>query len=56
MPDLYARRRHRNMIVLVLSVGATVIGLGWLVMILGTCSVRMIPIAPGTATAAMRND
>ena len=36
MPDLYARRRHRNTIVLVLSVGATVIGLGWLVMILGT--------------------
>jgi phosphate transport system permease protein len=36
MPDLYARRRHRNTIVLVLSIGATVIGLGWLVMILGT--------------------
>jgi phosphate transport system permease protein len=36
MPDLYTRRRHRNTIVLVLSVGATVIGLGWLVMILGT--------------------
>jgi len=36
MPDLYARRRHRNTIVLVLSVGATVVGLGWLVMILGT--------------------
>ena len=36
MSDLYARRRHRNTIVLVLSVGATVIGLGWLVMILGT--------------------
>src|SRR3984957_12175769 len=34
--DLYARRRHRNTIVLVLSIGATVIGLGWLVMILGT--------------------
>jgi phosphate transport system permease protein len=36
MPDLYARRRHRNTVVLVLSIGATVIGLGWLVMILGT--------------------
>ena len=36
MSDLYARRRRRNTIVLVLSVGATVIGLGWLVMILGT--------------------
>ncbi len=36
MPDLYARRRHRNTIVLVLSIGATVIGLGWLVLILGT--------------------
>ena len=36
MPDLYARRRHRNTIVLVLSVVATVVGLGWLVMILGT--------------------
>ena len=34
--DLYARRRHRNTIVLVLSIGATVVGLGWLVMILGT--------------------
>src|ERR1700675_5198590 len=32
----YARRRHRNTIVLVLSIGATVVGLGWLVMILGT--------------------
>src|SRR5580700_3638902 len=36
MLDLYARRRHRNTIVLVLSIGATVVGLGWLVMILGT--------------------
>src|SRR5271167_5013599 len=34
--DLYARRRHRNTIVLVLSIAATVVGLGWLVMILGT--------------------
>ena len=36
MLDLYARRRHRNTMVLVLSIGATVVGLGWLVMILGT--------------------
>src|SRR5271163_4360556 len=36
MLNLYARRRHRNTIVLVLSIGATVVGLGWLVMILGT--------------------
>jgi phosphate transport system permease protein len=34
--DLYARRRHRNTIVLILSIAATVVGLGWLVMILGT--------------------
>jgi phosphate transport system permease protein len=34
--NLYSRRRLRNRIVLVLSVGATVIGLGWLVLILGT--------------------
>src|SRR6266700_4676177 len=34
--DLYARRRHRNTTVLILSIGATVVGLGWLVMILGT--------------------
>ena len=33
--SLYFRRRIRNIIVLGLSVGATVIGLGWLVMILG---------------------
>src|SRR5579859_3021478 len=33
--DLYARRRLRNRIILTLSVGATVIGLGWLVLILG---------------------
>jgi len=36
MLDLYARRRHRNTVVLCLSIGATVIGLGWLVLILGT--------------------
>ena len=34
--NLYSRRRLRNRVVLVLSVGATVIGLGWLVLILGT--------------------
>ena len=34
--NLYSRRRLRNTIVLGLSIGATVIGLGWLVLILGT--------------------
>jgi phosphate transport system permease protein len=34
--NLYSRRRLANRVVLVLSVGATVIGLGWLVVILGT--------------------
>ncbi len=34
--DLYARRRFRSHVVLGLSIGATVIGLGWLVLILGT--------------------
>jgi phosphate transport system permease protein len=34
--NLYSRRRLRNRVVLLLSVGATVIGLGWLVLILGT--------------------
>jgi phosphate transport system permease protein len=33
---LYQRRRLRNRIILALSVGATVIGLGWLAAILGT--------------------
>jgi phosphate transport system permease protein len=33
--DLYAGRRFRNALALSLSVGATVIGLGWLVLILG---------------------
>src|SRR6266849_10247869 len=33
--NLYSRRRLRNRVVLLLSVGATVIGLGWLVLILG---------------------
>ena len=34
--DLYKRRRVKNSIVVALSLAATVIGLGWLVMILGT--------------------
>jgi phosphate transport system permease protein len=34
--DVYSRRRLRNTVVLGLSVAATVIGLGWLVLILGT--------------------
>jgi phosphate transport system permease protein len=34
--DLYKRRRAKNSIVVALSLGATAIGLGWLVMILGT--------------------
>jgi phosphate transport system permease protein len=34
--NLYSRRRLRNTIVLGLSIGATFIGLGWLVLILGT--------------------
>ncbi len=34
--DLYSRRRLRNRVIMVLSIGATVIGLGWLVLILGT--------------------
>jgi phosphate transport system permease protein len=34
--DPYSRRRLRNTIVLGLSIGATIIGLGWLVLILGT--------------------
>src|SRR5712692_1340174 len=33
---LYAQRRLRNRVMLTLSVGATVLGLGWLVLILGT--------------------
>src|SRR5271157_4195864 len=36
MLNLYNRRRHRNTMVLVLSIGATVVGLGWLAVILGT--------------------
>jgi phosphate transport system permease protein len=36
MMDLYARRRLRNRIVMVLSFAATGIGLGWLALILGT--------------------
>jgi phosphate transport system permease protein len=34
--DVYFRRRLRNNVVLALSVGATVVGLGWLVLILGS--------------------
>jgi phosphate transport system permease protein len=34
--DLYRRRRMRNAIVLILAVGATGVGLGWLVLILGS--------------------
>jgi phosphate transport system permease protein len=34
--DVYFRRRLRNNVVLAMSVGATVVGLGWLVLILGT--------------------
>lgn len=33
---LYTRRRYRNRIMLALSAGATVVGIGWLVLILGT--------------------
>jgi phosphate transport system permease protein len=36
MNRLYAARRRRNLITMMLSVGATLLGLGWLVMILGT--------------------
>ncbi|MEA2927912.1 MAG: phosphate transport system permease protein [Hyphomicrobiales bacterium] len=35
MSRLYARRRRRNAITMTLSVGATLFGLGWLVLILG---------------------
>jgi phosphate transport system permease protein len=34
--DRYVRRRLRNTIVITLSIGATVLGLGWLVIILGS--------------------
>jgi phosphate transport system permease protein len=40
MMMLYARRRFRNMTMLVLSVGATLAGLGWLVLILWTLVVE----------------
>jgi phosphate transport system permease protein len=36
MDKLYARRRRRNTITMVLSLAATAFGLGWLVLILGT--------------------
>jgi phosphate transport system permease protein len=36
MNNLYARRRRRNIVMNVLSLGATLFGLGWLVLVLGT--------------------
>src|SRR6187397_2960515 len=36
MANLYARRRRRNTVTMVLSLAATAFGLGWLVLILGT--------------------
>jgi phosphate transport system permease protein len=36
MDKLYARRRRRNIVAMALSLAATGVGLGWLVMILGT--------------------
>ncbi len=35
MKSLYAARRRRNAIMMTLAVGATLLGLGWLVVILG---------------------
>jgi phosphate transport system permease protein len=35
MAQLYARRRARNTILMTLSIAATVVGLGWLVLVLG---------------------
>ena len=35
MNSLYAGRRRRNLITMVLSLGATLLGVGWLVLILG---------------------
>ncbi len=35
MNSLYARRRRRNTLTMMLSLGATLLGLGWLVLILG---------------------
>ena len=35
MNPLYAARRRRNKIAMALSLGATLLGLGWLVLILG---------------------
>jgi len=40
MMSLYAQRRFRNRMMLALSVGATFIGIGWLVLILGTLLVE----------------
>ena len=39
MMDLYSRRKRRNGVVLVLSLGATGVGLGWLTLILGALMV-----------------
>src|SRR5262245_13804559 len=38
--DLYAQRRFRNQVMLTLSLGATVLGLGWLVLILSSLLVE----------------
>src|SRR5262245_31454407 len=35
MNALYARRRRRNVVMMSLSFGATAVGLGWLVLVLG---------------------
>lgn len=45
---LYTRRRYRNWTMLVLSAGATIVGLGWLVLILGTL------IAEGAAGLSLK--
>jgi phosphate transport system permease protein len=48
MMPLYTRRRYRNWTMLVLSAGATIVGLGWLVLILGTL------IAEGAAGLSLK--
>ena len=48
MMTLYTRRRYRNWMMLVLSAGATIVGLGWLVLILGTL------IAEGAAGLSLK--
>ncbi len=42
MSPLYARRRRKNSITMALSLGATLFGLGWLVLILGALLVRRL--------------